>query len=100
MPEEIEEVKPVGAEQAVTGFPVRLTRQRSGQAKTGPAPKRAASGGDVGLVFEVGRGGEELVIKIVERESRRVIREIPPEEVRQLRATMRALLGINLDRQG
>ncbi len=56
--------------------------------------------GDVGLVFEVSRDGKDLIIKIVDRESDRVLRQIPPEEMQKIRAAMRELVGLLLDRKG
>jgi flagellar protein FlaG len=55
---------------------------------------------DVGLVFEVDRESRELVIKIVDRETQKVIRQIPPAEVQRLRAAMQSMLGTLLDRRG
>ena len=55
---------------------------------------------DVGLVFEVNQESHELIIKIVDRQTQEIIREIPPEEVRQMRATMQSALGLFLDRTG
>jgi flagellar protein FlaG len=54
----------------------------------------------VGLAFEVDRESHDLIIKIVNRETHQILRQIPPEEVRRLRATMRSILGAALDRTG
>ncbi len=62
---------------------------------TAPRPS-----GDVGLVFEVSRDGKDLIIKIVDRQSDRVLRQIPPEEMQKIRAAMRELVGLLLDRRG
>jgi flagellar protein FlaG len=56
--------------------------------------------GDVGLVFEVNQESRELIIKIVNRETHQVIRQIPAEEVQRLRAAMESMLGVVLDRTG
>jgi flagellar protein FlaG len=72
-----------------------------------PAPRRRAAeaevrpaSSEVGVVFEVDRESRELVIKIVDRETHKVIREIPPEEIQALREAMQSVLGTFLDRQG
>lgn len=62
-----------------------------------PAPRLS---GDVGLVFEVGWDIKDLIIKIVDRQSDRVLRQIPPEEMQKIRAAMRELVGLLLDRRG
>jgi flagellar protein FlaG len=41
---------------------------------------------------------ESLVIKLVERESRKVIRQIPPDEILRLRRHLQELLGVVFDR--
>jgi uncharacterized FlaG/YvyC family protein len=69
--------------------------QRSGTAST---PSGAAD--NVGLVFEVNGKSRDLVIKVVDRESKRILREIPPAEVRRVRSTMQDILGVMFDRQG
>jgi flagellar protein FlaG len=55
---------------------------------------------DVGLVFEVGQNGQDLVIKIVDRQSQRIIRQIPPEEIQRFRQAIRDLVGLLLDQTG
>ena len=72
------------------------------RALTSRAPEVAGSGSaaEVGLVFEVDRGSHDLIIKIVDRETNKVIREIPPEEMQSLRAAMQSILGAMLDRTG
>jgi hypothetical protein len=55
---------------------------------------------EVGVVFEVDRKSRDLVVKIVDRETHEVIREIPPEEIQTLRAAMQSILGTVLDRTG
>ena len=41
---------------------------------------------------------ESLVIKLIERESRKVIRQIPPDEILRLRRHLQELLGVVFDR--
>ena len=91
-----------------------------GQAEPGtgihlPDPGSAASGAprahiseaavinppdDVGLVFEINQQSHELVIKVMDLKTKQIIREIPPAEIRQMRATMQLILGVVLDRTG
>jgi flagellar protein FlaG len=67
-----------------------------------PRLREAAIGppDEVGLVFEVNQESRELVIKIVDRQTKQIIRQIPPEEVQRLRASMQSMLGLQLDRTG
>jgi hypothetical protein len=60
----------------------------------------SAPSADVGLVFEVDRASHNWIIKIVDRDTHKVIREIPPEEIQSLRAAMQSILGTLLDRTG
>jgi FlaG protein len=55
---------------------------------------------NVGLVFEVNRDSHEVIIKVVDRETKQIIREIPPAEVRKLRSAMQSILGLLLDSTG
>jgi hypothetical protein len=55
---------------------------------------------DVGLVFEVDRTSHDWIIKIVDRDTHKVIREIPPEEIQSLRKAMQSILGTLLDKTG
>ncbi|HSB73568.1 MAG TPA: flagellar protein FlaG [Candidatus Methylomirabilis sp.] len=64
------------------------------------SPQVVGSPEDVGLVFEVSRDGRDLVIKVVDRNTREIIREIPPEEVQRLNRALDALVGRLLDRRG
>jgi uncharacterized FlaG/YvyC family protein len=89
---EIETVLRAGpAEMSLSHFQAGSTTARpteQGDPRTpekGPAdepaqPVQAAAGqANVGLVFEVSQDGKELVIKIVDRDHDKVLREIPPE---------------------
>ena len=67
---------------------------------TAPEPAVVDQPEDVGLVFEVGRGAGDFVIKVVDRQSHKVIREIPPEEVQRMRSSIQAMVGLMLDRTG
>lgn len=64
------------------------------------APRREAAAGaadstQVGVVFEV--EGGDVIVKVVDRETRKVLREIPPEEMRRLQAALQSERGIVLD---
>jgi len=41
---------------------------------------------------------ESLVIKLIERDSRKVIRQVPPEEILNLRRHLQELLGVLFDK--
>ena len=71
------------------------------QAAQAAQPAQAAPAqGNVGLVFEVSKDGKDLVIKIVDRDHDKVLREIPPEELQHFRSAMRDLVGLLVDRKG
>lgn len=65
-----------------------------------PRVRAPALPGEVGLVFEVSRDMKDLIIKIVDRQTDRVLRQIPPEEMQRIRAAMRELVGLLVDRIG
>ena len=65
-----------------------------------PEAPKVSPAGEVGLVFELNAENRELIIKIVDRETRQIIRQIPPEDVQRMRATMQAILGVVLDQTG
>ena len=65
-----------------------------------PLPPAIPLPRDVAMVFEVSQDGKDVLIKLVDRQSDRVIRQIPPEEMRRIRAAMREMVGLLLDRKG
>ena len=89
-----------------TGMALRPPDPRIASSEPAARPRppepwsRRPPSGDVGLVFEVNQESRELVIKIVNRETHQVIRQIPAEEVQRLRAAMESMLGVVLDRTG
>ena len=102
---EIDAIGGVAAADPGLGMAFRPPDQRVARSEAPPRPRQADStqstpSGDVGLVFEVNRESRELVIKIVNRETHQVIRQIPAEEVQRLRAAMQSMLGVVLDRTG
>jgi flagellar protein FlaG len=50
---------------------------------------------DVNMSIDDGSGS--LVIKLIERQSRKVIRQIPPDEILRLRRHLQELLGVIFD---
>jgi uncharacterized FlaG/YvyC family protein len=79
--------------------PDRGTRGEVSRSRTSENATKSSSP-DVGLVFEVDRESRDLVIKIVDRETQKVIRQIPAAEVQRLREAMQSILGTILDRTG
>lgn len=55
---------------------------------------------DVGVTYDVNRETGNVIIKMVDRATEEVIREIPPEEVQQMKRALDALVGRLLDRRG
>jgi flagellar protein FlaG len=51
----------------------------------------------VDLNLSVDNDTETVVIKLIERESRKVIRQIPPDEILRLRQHLQELLGVVFD---
>lgn len=52
---------------------------------------------DIALNYSVDDRTEEIVVKVIERSSDRVIRQIPPEEALRLRGHIKELLGMIFD---
>ncbi len=87
----------VSAVQPVSGLsPASLAATRAS-----PAGGTSVSGApDVGLTFEVNRETGAMIIRVVDRETHEVIREIPPEETQRLQAAIRRMVGLVFDRSG
>jgi len=51
----------------------------------------------VDLNLSIDDGTNSLVIKLIERESQKVIRQIPPDEILRLRRHLQELLGVIFD---
>ncbi len=105
MAAEIEAVRGVAGPEPASGATARA-RDATSSARA-PAPRSRAAAAEarsaspeVGVVFEVDQKSRDLVIKIVDRETHKVIREIPPEEIQALREAMQSVLGTFLDRKG
>jgi flagellar protein FlaG len=52
---------------------------------------------DIALNYSVDERTEDIVVKVIERSSDRVIRQIPPEEALRLRGHIKELLGLIFD---
>lgn len=105
MAAEIEAIGRVAASEPGHGATFHAPGPGAGTTAPTPRPKSSepaagAPSSDVGLVFEVDRKSQDLVIKIVDRETHKVIRQIPPAEVQRLREAMQSILGTVLDQTG
>jgi hypothetical protein len=86
--------KPADGKLPDTKQPPRADASSSAAAEPAPAPD------SVGLVFEVKPHSHEIVVKVVDRSTHKVIREIPPEEFQQMRSVMDDLVGMFVDHTG
>ncbi len=69
--------------------------------RAAPASGPSASGvPDVGLTFEVNQDTGAMIIKVVDRDTHKIIREIPPEDTQRLQAAIREMVGLVFDRRG
>lgn len=105
MTAEVEAIRAVAAPDPGAGNPFRAPdpglKADVSARRLKPAELQASKPSpDVGLVFEVDRTSHEWIIKIVDRDTHKVIREIPPEEMQSLRTAMHSILGTLLDRTG
>ena len=86
--------------------PVRVSQKAAGSGKISPATQAvappdlkkalvgASSHENVGLSYVVDRETHSVIIKVMDRDTNEVIRQIPSEEMQKLRATMRDLHGL------
>lgn len=49
---------------------------------------------NVGLTYVIDQATNSVIIKVIDRDTNEVLRQIPPEEIRRLRAAMRDLFGL------
>lgn len=95
---------PEGQADPAGGAPATAQRETStpeGSAVPGAgSPPLAAASFDVGVVFWVSPDSGELVVKIVDRQTHQVLRQIPPEEVQQFHSMIQKMRGVLLDRKG
>ena len=85
--------------------PVTVTPSKPVSSSMPRAPSAGAKGGPdlpdaVGLTYEVNQDTGKVIIKIVDQITKEVIREIPPEEMQQLEAALREMVGARVDRTG
>jgi flagellar protein FlaG len=52
---------------------------------------------NIALNYSIDEGTEEIVVKVIEKSSDRVIRQIPPEEALRLRGHIKEILGMIFD---
>lgn len=105
MASEIEAIRGVAGPESASTATARALEATSSARAPAPRPRAARTetrpaSPEVGVVFEVDRESRDLVIKIVDRETHKVIREIPPEEIQALREAMQSVLGTFVDRKG
>ncbi len=105
------EIQAVGGVAALEarGTPASRTTDAKGSEANQPnappariaAQTEAAPGPDsVGLVFEVKPQNHQVVVKVVDRSTHKVIREIPPEELQRLQSAADDLVGLLVDHTG
>jgi flagellar protein FlaG len=51
------------------------------------------------LQFSVDDNSQELVVKVVDRDSGKVIRQIPPESIVRLRASLKEMTGLLIEKK-
>jgi flagellar protein FlaG len=51
------------------------------------------------LEFEVNRDLERVVVKVIDRETDKVIKELPPEEIQRLHVRIREAIGLLVDEE-
>jgi flagellar protein FlaG len=49
---------------------------------------------NVGLTYVIDRETHSVIIKVIDRDTNEVLRQVPPEELMKLRAAMRDLFGL------
>jgi len=52
---------------------------------------------DKKLQFVVDHGSNDVIIKVIDKETDRVIKEIPPEELQRLHSNLKEVVGLLLD---
>jgi len=86
--------------------PERVSQKAAGSGESSPAKAETAlrdlkkalgdvsSHENVGLNYTVDRETHSVIVKVIDRDTNEVIRQIPSEEMVKLRATMRDLQGL------
>lgn len=52
---------------------------------------------NVGVTYEIDRETKSVIIKVIDRDTKQVLRQIPPEEMVKLRSVLRDLFGLLFD---
>jgi flagellar protein FlaG len=106
-----------GAGRVTTAEPVAQRRPAGGaggtpagaQSQIDPTPEQVkaavkslqeiAASMDIKLNFQLSQTDHQVVVKVINRETKEVIREIPPENIRRLADSMAKLNGLLFDSQ-
>jgi flagellar protein FlaG len=51
------------------------------------------------LEFEINRDLDQVVVKVIDRETDKVIKELPPEEIQRLHVRIREAIGLLVDEE-
>jgi FlaG protein len=93
-------IEPKKAETVVEGSLEKVVRVRNTSgvepAANSIAPPPAINGENVALDFSVDATTGERVVRILDKQTGEVIRQVPPEELLQVMTTLRSLKGLLL----
>lgn len=91
---------PVPDAAALPGKSRAAPREEPGPQRKAPERNAEAAGLNRALRFRVHEGTGRIFAQVVDRSSGEVLRTIPPEELLQVLARVREMVGLILDRQG
>lgn len=95
-----------GGEVSVPSLPGKTSRMAGGSGPSSPATlvgalpdlRKVLEGlsphSNVGLTYVIDRETHSVIIKVIDRDTNEVLRQIPPAEMTKLRAAMRDLFGL------
>ncbi len=104
--EPIAGVRSPGGEISVPSPPKMTSQRAAGSGTSSPATREVAlpdlkkileglvSHENVGLTYVIDRETHSVTIKVIDRDTNEIIRQIPSEEMTKLRAVMRDLFGL------
>jgi flagellar protein FlaG len=104
--ESVTGVRSPGGEISVPSPPGRVNQKAAGTVPSSPTKAEVAlpdlskvleglsPHSNVGLDYVIDRETHSVIIKVMDRDTNEVIRQIPSEEMQKLRATMRDLHGL------
>lgn len=49
---------------------------------------------DVGIAYEIDRETKQVIVKVIDKDTKEVLRQIPPEELVELRSALRHAFGL------